>query len=46
MKKNKGVVVKRIIRAIAMTSVSSTTRYLAYQPDRDAKLVEKYLTKR
>lgn len=43
IKKGMGNLVKRAVRAVAMTTVSSTTRYLAYQPKKDAQLAEKYL---
>lgn len=43
MKKTMGNLVKKTVRAVAITTVSSTTRYLAYQPDKDGKLAEKYL---
>jgi len=35
----------KAVRAVAMTTVSSTTRYLAYQPKKDQALAEKYLRK-
>lgn len=43
MKKKVGELTKKVIRTIAMTTVSSTTRYLAYQPEKDGKLADKYL---
>lgn len=46
VKTSMGTLVKKAIRVVAMTTVSSTTRYLAYQPEKDAELAEKYLTKR
>lgn len=40
-----GNLVEKTVRAVAMTTVSSTTRYLAYQPEKDEALAEKYLKK-
>lgn len=46
MKKSMGKLIQKTVKAVAMSSVASTTRYLAYQPKKDAVLAEKYLSRR
>lgn len=43
VKRSMETLVKKTIRVVAMTTISSTTRYLAYQPKKDEELAEKYL---
>lgn len=38
-----GKLIKISVWAVAITTVASTSRYLAYQPEADGKLAEKYL---
>lgn len=46
VKESMEALVKKTICVVAMTTVSSTTRYLAYQPKKDEELAKRYLAEK